>query len=180
MNVHTLSRIAPAFARLFEEPDVRWPDVLDDLRALAAVHQPEAAPALDQFAAETAGASLDASRELHARTFDLAPACVPYLSVHAFGEESFKRARLMAGLAAAYRAAGFDPRGELPDHLAVVLHFLPVMTPAEQVDLVQYVLRPGIDRMADALASSANPYRHLIAALRAALAQPLEPEAAHG
>lgn len=118
-------------------------------------------------------------RERYASTFDLNPVCVPYLSVHLFGDESFKRARLMGGLADAYRQAGFDARGELPDHIANVLRFLPRMSAEEQQDLIAFVLRPSVQRMADALAATRNPYRHLLNALRAALARADRVETAH-
>ena len=107
------------------------------------------------------------------------PVCAPYLSVHLFGEESFKRAGLMGGLAGAYRAVGFDTGGELPDHLVLVLRFMPAMTAEEQDDLVQYVLKPGVDRMAGVFSRSGNPYRYLIQSLLATLTRQVGPETVH-
>lgn len=179
MRAEPFARVAPALARLFEEPDGCWRASVEEVLALVADRMPGAAGGVRRFADAVAGDSLETLQERYARTFDLAPACVPYLSVHLFGEESFKRAKLMTGLSGAYRASGFDPGPELPDHLAVVLRFVPRMTPDEQRDLVQYVLLPGVERMAATLAGSSNPYRHLVEALRHVLGRQLEAEAVH-
>jgi len=179
MDARLLARVAPAFARLFGEPDDGFREEVDEARALLSDLAPDAADLVRRFAEDTAGDAIDVMRERHTRTFDLAPACVPYLSVHLFGEESFKRARLMTGLAGAYRTAGFDPGPELPDHLSVVLRFVPAMTPAEQDDLAELVLKPGVERMARALSGGANPYRYLLDALTSVIQSRPEVEAAH-
>jgi nitrate reductase delta subunit len=177
MQTSLLVRVAPAFATLLDEPGEGWPEVADGIRAALAGEAPSAADAVGRFVDAIASEPLETLRELHARTFDLMPVCAPYLSVHVFGEESFKRSRLMGGLADGYRAAGFDTGGELPDHLALVLRFMPSMTTEEQDDLVQYVLTPAIDRMAREFARGANPYRYLIEAILATLTRLARPEA---
>jgi nitrate reductase delta subunit len=169
MQTSLLVRVASAFAALLAEPGERCRDVAEDVRAALAEEAPSAADIVGRFIKAIANEPLDTLQELHARTFDLMPVCAPYLSVHLFGEESFKRSRLMGGLADAYRTAGFDTGGELPDHLALVLRFLPSMTPEEQHDLVRYVLTPAVDRMAREFALGRNPYRYLIEALLATL-----------
>ncbi|MEP7118864.1 MAG: nitrate reductase molybdenum cofactor assembly chaperone [Acidobacteriota bacterium] len=177
MSGSSLSAVAPLLARLLEEPDEAWCATLDAARVQLERETPEAAELVCRWIADTAADSPDLLRERHVYTFDLAPTCVPYLSVHLFGEESFKRAGLMGGLADAYRQAGFEPAGELPDHLATVLRFLPQMTGEEQDDLVQFVLRPAVDRMTQALANSQNPYRHLLDAVHCVLVRSSRTEA---
>jgi nitrate reductase delta subunit len=178
MATTLLARVAPFFGRLLDEPDENWRSVTAAaFRALS--DGTPAAVDLVRFDSAMDGQPLDALRELYASTFDLSPVCVPYASVHLFGDESFKRARLMGGLADAYRRAEFDPGGELPDHIATMLRFLPQMTTEEQQDLARLVLQPAVDRMAQALFGSRNPYRHLLDALRSVLAASVRVEAIH-
>ncbi|HMX62237.1 MAG TPA: molecular chaperone TorD family protein [Candidatus Sumerlaeota bacterium] len=136
--------------------------------ALEPRHQP-AAEALRNFAAETAEFSEAQREEVFARTYDLNPSCPPYLSVHLFGEESFKRAILMTGLAAAYDRAGFDRGSELPDHISVVLRFAPQFGAEEWDDLARFCLPTPLVRMSALLDPAKNPHRHVITALRAIL-----------
>jgi len=137
-------------------------ELLDERYAAAREH-------LRSFAREASPLSTKALNETFARTFDLSPSCAPYLSVHLFGEESFKRAELMVGLATAYDAAGFDAGGELPDHLAVVLRFAPLFPEGDWADLARMCLPAPLLRMQSTLEPTTNPYRHAIAALQAIL-----------
>jgi len=155
-----------------------------DLTAAAArldAAMPEAAAALAAFRAELAPLDDDAHQDLYSRTFDLAPRCVPYLSVHLFGAESFKRARLMTGLDDAYRRAGLDRGGELPDHLGVVLAFADAFGAEEWDELLRLCLARPLARMRADLAAAGNPYRHLLEAVRLVLGLPdLPPDPAPG
>jgi len=136
----------------------------------------EAAGHLEEFAAHMEG--LDPARrvELFSRTFDLMPSCAPYLSVHLFGEESFKRAMLMTGLAAAYEREGFDRGGELPDHLGVVLRFASRFGDQEWDEFARLCLPTPLVRMRALLDPADNPYRHVVAALQSLLASEFVPE----
>jgi len=131
-------------------------------------HAP-AREALAQFVAETEPLAPQRLEEIFARTFDLNPSCAPYLSVHLFGEESFKRAILMTGLAEAYSRAGYDRGTELPDHLAVVLRFAPQFAEGEWEDITRLCLPTPLVRMAALLDPPRNPHRHVVAALQAIL-----------
>lgn len=142
---------------------------------------PAAAAALAAFRAAVGGLGNDGLEDLYSRTFDLAPRCVPYLSVHLFGAESFKRARLMTGLDEAYRRAGFDRGGELPDHLGVVLRFADAFGAEDWEELLALCLGRPLARMRADLAAADNPYRHLLDAVRLVLGLPdLPPEPAPG
>ncbi len=128
----------------------------------------EAAEALQAFAAAAGRRSFEELEELYTRTFDLSPRCAPFLSVHLFGQESFRRARLMTGLEAAYRRVGFDRGTELPDHLAVVLQAAVAFPEEEWRELVEMALARALARMLGALEGD-DPYRHLLRAVRLAL-----------
>lgn len=106
----------------------------------------------------------DAREELFAATFDIAPSCVPYVSIHLFGEENFKRGEFMAALRARYAAAGFDSGGELPDHLAVLLRFAACVTSDEWRELTAFCLLGPLAGMLAAL-PAAHPYRAVLLAV---------------
>lgn len=179
MTHSTFALVAPALGRLFEEPGCDWHGALADAQRVLTEAAPAGADLVRRFEEATAGEPLDTLRERYASTFDLSPVCVPYVSVHLFGDESFKRAGLMGAFAEAYRRAAFDPGRELPDHLGVILRFVPHLTDDEQQDLIECVLRPAVDRMAQPLFGSRNPYRHLLEALRAVVAGSVQAEALH-
>jgi nitrate reductase delta subunit len=157
--------------------------------ALAAPAQDAAATALGRFAAAMSALPPDEREGLYTATFDVTPVCVPYVSIHLFGEENFKRGEFMAALQARYRQAGFDARGELPDHLAVLLRFAARTDEPERRELFQFCLLGPVARMIEAL-SETNPYRSLLQAVRETLqgaypemrpaASPLEQMRRHG
>ncbi|HEV2720242.1 MAG TPA: molecular chaperone TorD family protein [Thermoanaerobaculia bacterium] len=95
---------------------------------------------------------------IYTSTFDLAPACSPYLGTHLFGDDSRDRARLMVGL----RGAGVRGQ-ELPDHIAEVLAFAPKFSDEEWRELVPLVLEPALRKMDALLRETTNPYRHAVA-----------------
>jgi nitrate reductase assembly molybdenum cofactor insertion protein NarJ len=140
----------------------------------------EASEALEAFERAAVRRSFDELEELYTRTFDLTPSCAPFLSVHLFGQESFRRARLMTGLEEAYRKAGFDRSEggtELPDHVAIVLQAAESFPEAEWAELVERVLARPLARMKGAL-DAKNPYRHLVEAVRQVLGVTEVPEEA--
>ena len=158
-------------------PDAGTRSRLGHFTRLAAA-TPTAAAAAEAFCAEVRDLSLDALGEIYTRTFDVMPSCVPYLSVHLFGEESFHRARLMSGLHEALHAARVDARGELPDHLAVVLRAAPALDPDLWADLVDFVVRASLHAMSELLATTDNPYRHLLRATQILVGPPTDEDLA--
>ena len=113
--------------------------------------------------------STEHAQELYTRSFDLSPVCVPYVSVHLFGAESFKRSELMTGLIAAYERVGFDRGTELPDHIALVLQCAPRFDADEWDDLAVLVLTPALEKMREALSNANSPWRHVACAAQAML-----------
>ncbi len=154
-----------ALARLLDPPDFDYRDRLAELsEALTASEHPSA------ILLERLGNALELLdpteiQELHLKTFDLAPACIPYLSVHLFGEESFRRSQLMVGLHEAYERIGHETHGELPDHLGVVLDSLDRLTAEEAIDLHRFALIPALLKMRSGLEKTGNPYRYLLGAI---------------
>jgi nitrate reductase assembly molybdenum cofactor insertion protein NarJ len=91
------------------------------------------------------------------------------VSVHLFGDESFRRGRLMADLREAYDRHGFEAGSELPDHVAVLLGFAPRLAPDELDELVRFCLVSPVAKMAGGLERTRNPYLHALEAVRLVL-----------
>jgi nitrate reductase molybdenum cofactor assembly chaperone len=144
------SRLAQARERLCQQP-------VDPSDTLAT----PAARSLDRFADAMLAMPDGCREELYTRTFELSPACVPYVSIHLFGEENFKRGEFMAALHARYAEVGFCPGQELPDHLAILLRFAAATDDTERHELLEYCLLKPLGRMNGALAKD-NPYLDLL------------------
>lgn len=172
MDGHRNDRdLAAALGELFAYPGEDYRERVATARALCAERcgAELAARALATFERVVDELPVDDLRDLYTRTFDLTPRCVPYLSVHLWGQESFKRARLMTGLDEAYRRAGIDRGGELPDHLGLVLRSAHAFAPEEWDELVSLCLATPLAAMLGELQEAANPYRHAVDAVRRAL-----------
>lgn len=142
--------------------------ITDQLQTLARLLEYPTGQDYAAFAPALGALSRDEREELYTATFDVTPTCVPYVSIHLFGEENFKRGEFMAALGARYAAAGFETRGELPDHLSVMLRFLAQTDEAERRELVRFCLLGPLGKMIAAL-SDENPYRALLKAVREVL-----------
>jgi nitrate reductase assembly molybdenum cofactor insertion protein NarJ len=143
-------------------PLLRYPDDA----YLARVETAQKDFPIDAFREAIGGFAVAHLQAIYTNTFDLAPSCSPYLGIHLFGEEGRERAALMLGL----RSCGVAADGrELPDHLAEVLEHAGRFDGEEWTDLRELVLKPALARMEGLLASTPNPYRHLIAAIRTEL-----------
>ncbi len=124
---------------------------------------------LDRFVSRAEAARPHEMEEVYSATFDLDPACAPYVGHHLCGEGP-KRGVFMAKLADVYRQDGFEGstiRGELPDHVAVVLRYLAaVQAGASRQALLRDALVPALDKMLEAPLDPDNVYRSVLAALR--------------
>lgn len=120
--------------------------------------------AVQEFRTAIEPYSSDERAEIYTRTFDVAPTCIPYLSIHLFGEESFHRARLMVGLRGSLLDVGADLGTELPDHFVIVLKAAPLLSDLEWDDLVTFVLRGSLHAMYQSIAKTENPFRWLLKA----------------
>ena len=153
-------------APLFAWPTGEYQQHLENARLLIARADRRAAKAFDEFARGINALGLSARETTYTSTFDLAPSCSPYLGIQIFGDNGRERSRLMVGLRASYTAAGHDLRGELPDHLSLVLAYGPDFEDEEWSDLLRLILDPALQQMERLLEGGSNPYRHLISAAR--------------
>lgn len=144
---------------------------------------PAAASSLESFYHAMEQRSLQQMQELYTTTFDMQPVCYPYLGYQLFGE-SYKRGAFMAQLNEAYRVAGYSAEQELPDHIAVALHFVGLNSADRQGDFCQALLNegmvPALEKMLKTFGEqSANPYFRLLKALQMFLIQIPEKELGH-
>lgn len=106
--------------------------------------------------------------ELYTATFDVTPRCVPYLSIHLFGEENFKRGEFMAALNSQYEQSGFETEGELPDHIAILLRYAATLSDPARRELVEFCLLGPLAKITAALPDD-HPYRLLLDTVDATL-----------
>lgn len=146
-------------AQLIEYPT---PNLPEQVRACAAVLRSggsRAAKHVESFADFVDSTPPGTLEEIYTHTFDLKPVCYPYVGFQLFGD-NYKRGEFLVLLKDHYRAAGFEPEGELPDHLAVILRYL-AMT--EDGALITEGVIPALDRMLPALKD--NPYQDVLRAI---------------
>ena len=160
-----------AYAPVFEYPTLGAQARLVSLQAELARALPVAAAALQRFLEGLAPHGAAWHEELYFRTFDLSPQVVPYASVHLFGEESFKRAELLAALAEQYARVGYSAGTELPDHLAVLLRAAPVLPAFDE--LARECLLFVVAKMRRDAEQARNPYAHALNGAFALLAASL-------
>ncbi len=126
---------------------------------------PEASLFMKDFFVQMSSFDLSMRQEHYVQTFDVMPKCSLYLSVQLFGEESFKRAELMAGLKSTYEKHKTFEMTELPDHLSVVLKQNALFDEEEWSELVSMCILPALPRIARDLKSNQNPYALLLKAV---------------
>lgn len=132
---------------------------------------------LDRFIEAVGELELGEWEELHTATCDLSPHFVPYVG-HVTWGENYRRGEFMADLKADMELHGVDLRGELPDHIEVILRYIDTLgqqdSPAEPREDLMDALPDAVASMSHTLSKSSahNPYRHLLAATAAAVGEP--------
>lgn len=179
-------RLLQRLAKLLEYPQPGLIEAARECEALASSGDGGAAALLQAFRAFAETTPPGRLEEVYSSTFDLDPACHPYVGYHLLGE-SYARSAFLLQLKARYRAQQFDgPRNELPDHLAVMLGFLAVNEDTSLAEeLIGEALLPALDRMTGRAKSEGyqeegtlgpqegrkpdHPYRGVLEALRLVL-----------
>lgn len=151
---------------LLEFPHETPTNIIDDLIRDLGNSRGQAMQQLQQFSDKMRRMDLAMRQEFYVQTFDLTAYGCLYISVHLFGEESFKRSELMAGLKDVYSRAGLPPSTELPDHLAVILRHQAIFTPDEWRDCVTLCLLPALEIMIKKHEKIANPYSLVLAVVK--------------
>lgn len=123
-NAETVNRAFDRLGQLFQYPDEDLISTVQDARDEIASLSPEAAQELASFQNFVQERGIKQWRETYIEAFDLDPLFKIYIGYHLFGE-SYKRSYFLLKLNEHYREHGYVCYPELPDHLAVVLRFLP-------------------------------------------------------
>lgn len=137
------------FARMLEYPAGGTLEAAVEAQRLLADQFPDSAALVKEFHAYAAALPPGRLEEVYTGTFDLDAACHPYIGYHLFGE-TYKRSAFLVELKQRYNAEGFVffPETELPDHLAVILHFLAVSREEAQAqEIARDALLPVLDKM---------------------------------
>ncbi len=143
-----MQNVYQCFARILEYPVGRTLPAAAEAQGLLADESPEAAAWLKEFYEYAESLSPGRLEEVYTGTFDLDAACHPYVGYHLFGE-TYKRSAFLVELKQRYHAQGFIfSATELPDHLAVILHFLAATKDNTQAEeIARDALLPVLDRM---------------------------------
>lgn len=161
---------------LLEYPTADLRQTYENFAEGLATECPEAASLMRDFFNQMSSFDLSMRQEHYVQTFDVMPRSSLYLSVHLFGEESFKRAELMAGLKSAYERHQAYEMTELPDHLSVVLKQNALFNEEEWSELVSMCILPALPKLAHDLKASQNPYALVLKAIETSM---LKLEKAH-
>lgn len=136
---------------------------------------------LRRFLDHASATPLDELERTYVHVFDLSRHQSLYLSYWTDGDTR-RRGEVLAAFKERYRASGFlvDTRGELPDHLPLVLEYAAVADPADGAALLQEY-RASLELIRFALLEHESPYAGVLEAVCATLpgASPADKAAVH-
>jgi len=117
---------------------------------------------------------LGAAEERYTQLFDLKPVCTLHVGYQLFGD-NYVRGELLAGLAGELREAGIEYGHDIPDFLPILLRFI-ARAPQDDdlATLVHVIVRPGLQKISEALAESEGAYPPLLSALAELLDETIE------
>lgn len=139
------------------------------LRAALAEHR---VSTLEPFLAELGGRPLGELQRRYVEVFDMSWRHALHLSYWTDGDTR-RRGEVLARIKQRYRDSGFlvDTRGELPDHLPLVLEFAAIADPAAGERLLQEY-RPSLELLRLALVEGGTTYADVVTAVCGTLPGP--------
>jgi len=162
----TQQAICRHFATLFSYPGSEVRPVAAECLELLRTSCPGAAEPLRSFVAFLAAQEAARVEELFTATFDLQPACHPYVGYQLCGE-SQQRTMFLIKLQQLYHQHGFTAGTELPDHLGTMLRFLGTVNDCNCCEeLVSDGLLPSLAKMLPGVSDGEHPYVNLLKALQ--------------
>lgn len=143
----TVNQALDRLGRLLQYPDENLPAAVRDARKQIEPMIPAADDELASFEAFVSNHDLAHWRQIYTDAFDLDPLFKIYIGYHLFGE-TYKRSHFLVRLNEHYCEHEYDCKPELPDHLAVVLRFLPHCDHEEfREGLIQEGIVPSVKNM---------------------------------
>ena len=155
------------FADILDYPAHPIAERVDGCAAQLALERPEARAHILAFQTAVAEVSLGQLQESYINAFDFRPDCTPNLGYHLFGDDG-RRGLFLAELKGRMESAGVALESELPDHISLVLRYME-QHEQERSTLIEDCMLPAVSRMAEALDSSENPYKHALRAMHSVL-----------
>jgi len=157
------------FADLLSYPDGNTRQAAAACAELLRSCHPEAADPLIGFVNFLDAQPTARVEELFTATFDLQPACHPYVGYQLCGE-SQQRTMFLIKLQQLYNQYGFTAGCELPDHFGTMLRFIGTMADRDcREELVSDGLLPALGKMLQGQDEGVHPYVELLKALRSFL-----------
>jgi nitrate reductase molybdenum cofactor assembly chaperone NarJ/NarW len=168
-SLQTHQDICRQFAALLSYPTAEVQTTATACQNLLQENRPEAAAQLRDFVAHLTSTDPTSLEELFTATFDLQPACHPYVGYQLCGENQ-KRGLFLMKMQQLYREHDFNPGTELPDHLSEMLRFIGMTN--DQVcrqELIGDGLLPALEKIIAGLDNAEHPYHGLLKALHSFL-----------
>jgi nitrate reductase delta subunit len=166
----TQQTLCRQFAELLSYPDAATRPTAAACAALLHEVRPEAAEPLAGFVNFLDAHEAARVEEIFTATFDLQPACHPYVGYQLCGE-SQQRTMFLIKLQQLYKEYGFTAGTELPDHLSTMLRFIGTVADRNcRQELISDGLLPALEKLLQGLDQGENPYVELLKALRIFLA----------
>ncbi len=164
------------FADLLSYPDGNTRQAAVECAELLRSCHPEAADPLIGFVNFLDAQQAARVEEIFTATFDLQPACHPYVGYQLCGE-SQQRTMFLIKLQQIYNQYGFATGSELPDHLSTMLRFIGTVADRDCRELISDGLLPALEKLLKGVDEGEHPYVELLKALRSFLAGPVDNDA---
>ena len=163
------------FADLLSYPDGATQQTATDCATLLRALYPKSAESLTGFVKFLDGQDAARIEEVFTETFDLQPACHPYVGYQLCGE-SQQRTMFLIKLQQLYNQHGFAAGSELPDHLSTMLRFIGTVTDRScRQELISDGLLPALEKLLQGLDTTGeHPYVKLLRALQRFLAETVD------
>jgi nitrate reductase delta subunit len=161
-----MEQLLALFAKMLDYPQPALAELTRECEEQVCGSAREGLAEFRRFVTETPREKLE---EAYTETFDLGVERCPYVGYHLYGD-GYSRNRFLQELNARYRACGFDPGSELPDHLPVMLRFLAAFQGGEEREVIlREAIEPALEKMIAAASSPVSGYGPLLRSLAAAL-----------
>jgi len=163
------------FADLLSYPDGATRPTAVACAALLYEIRPQAAEPLTGFVNFLDAHEAARVEEIFTATFDLQPACHPYVGYQLCGE-SQQRTMFLIKLQQLYKEYGFTAGTELPDHLSTMLRFIGTVADRNcRQELISDGLLPALEKLLQGLDTGEHPYVELLRALQGFLIETVDP-----
>jgi len=162
------------FADLLSYPDSATRQTASDCATLLRDLHPEGVEPLTGFINFLDEQESSQVEEVFTATFDLQPACHPYVGYQLCGE-SQQRTMFLIKLQQLYHQHGFASGTELPDHLSTMLRFIGTLDDRNCCkELVSDGLLPALEKLLQGLDQGDHPYVVLLRTLQSFLAETID------